>query len=47
MLNGISLRGRSLEEFKILQLKDESLGIIIRAFEEEKHLRDGDVNGKA
>ena len=32
-IKGISLRGRPLEEVKTLQLNDESLGVIVHAFE--------------
>ena len=45
-INGISLRDRPLEEVKTLQLNDESLGIIVHAFEKGKRLRDDDVKGK-
>ena len=46
-IKGISLRGRPVEEVKTLQLNDESLGIIVHAFEKGKRLRDDDVKGKS
>ena len=45
-LKGISLRGRPLEKIRTLQLNDESLGIIVHAFEKGKRLRNDDVKGK-
>ena len=44
-IKGISLRGRPLEEVKMLQF-NESLGIIVHAFEKGKRLKD-DVKGKS